>query len=156
MATYIFRLDGNSIIGHRDPSIDNAVIPADSVEVTEAVYNTLGPIIATMRADGRRDHPEYIGGVVVIPTDTRTVLTVSIVASDVKLSDASNITITLPNAPNYSGAQYLDAFQEIFRFDFVDGSANRTDILFPSTGIFKFKSNATLKISTPFDVRVYR
>ena len=155
MATYIFRLSSNEIIGAR-VAIDGATAPNDSVIVTEQAYDDYESLKAQMRSDGRRDAPHYIDSAVVIPDDTRAVITVSIAESDIKLDQFANITINLTNSPNYSGDQYLHAFDEIFKFTFSSGEAVRTDILFPHTGIFKFKSNGTLKVSNPFNVRVYR
>jgi len=158
MSIYIFRLSGSEIIGARI-AVNGASIPNDSVSVIHADYLLAGDLKTQMRSDGRSDNPHFDDlqdPKVFIPSDSRSVIDVSALASEVMLSAASNVTITLPNAPNYTGTQYLDAFGEIFRFDFVAGVANRTDILFPETGIYKFKSNATLKVVTPFDVKVYR
>lgn len=155
MSTYIFRLQVTEIIGARI-AIDNAVIPNDSVEVTESDYNSYSTLKAQMRSNGRRDSPNWIDSAVVIPDDTRTLIDVSIVESDVKMGDFADITITLVNSPGYGGTQYLNAFNEIFQFVFVDGVANRNDILFPESRIYEFKSNGTLKVQNPFNIRVYR
>lgn len=156
MATYIFRLDEDSIIGHRNPSINNAVIPSDSVGVTKEVYDTLDPIIAEMRADARRDNPQYIDSEVVIPTDLRPIINLTFSASEIKVGNSLTITMTFVDLPSYSGTQFIQAFGELSKFDFVDGEATRDDVIFDRSGVYEFKHNAEMRVQNPQNVTVYK
>jgi len=153
---YILSLNpDNSIRGSRIAP-DGTEVPGDAVAVTEVLYQDYLTKAQQMRADKRADLPVYNDGVVEIPTDPRVVISLTLNKTAYSVNENVTISITLDDFPTFSGERMFNAFGELYRFDFVDGVATRSDINFLATGIYEFANTAEVKVSNPTTVTVFR